>query len=253
VAPTREVDWRRVLEARRTGRLDVGDPWRSIFAPLVAGPPASLVIGQLGQSLDGRIATPTGSSHYINGRPAIVHLHRLRALVDAVLVGIGTVAADDPALTVRHVEGPHPARVVIDPLGRMSARAKVFADDGCRRIVVTRDDAVTAFPPGVELIRMAAGAGRWFEPAAIVAALAAVGLRRLLVEGGAITVSRFVEARCLDRLHVSVAPLIIGSGPTGITLAPIDRLEGALRPPARCYPLGDDMLWDVDLAACRGL
>jgi len=75
----------------------------------------SLVIGQLGQSLDGRIATPSGKSHYITGPESLVHLHRMRAWVDAVIVGAGTVAADNPQLTVRRVEGRNPVRVVIDP------------------------------------------------------------------------------------------------------------------------------------------
>jgi diaminohydroxyphosphoribosylaminopyrimidine deaminase/5-amino-6-(5-phosphoribosylamino)uracil reductase len=243
-----ERDWRRILEARRTGTLDVDEPWRSMFAPLVADPTAPRVLGQLGQSLDGRIATPSGHSHFINGRAAIVHLHRLRALVDAVVVGIGTVIADDPALNVRHVVGPHPCRVVLDPTGRIGPGAKVLAADGCRRIVVTGPRAEPTLAAGVEQVRVAVDEAGAMAPAEIVRALAGLGLRRLLVEGGAVTVSRFLQARCLDRLHIAVAPLIIGSGPTGLALAPIDRLETALRVPARCYALGDDMLWDVDLA-----
>src|SRR5690554_2848286 len=74
-------------------------------------PGRAIVIAQIGQSLDGRIATPTGQSRYINGACALDHLHRLRAQADAVLVGVGTVIADDPALTVRRVEGKNPARV----------------------------------------------------------------------------------------------------------------------------------------------
>ena len=81
-----------------------------------------IVVGQIGQSLDGRIATPKGHSHYVNGDDGLAHLHRLRALVDAVVVGIGTVLADDPQLTVRRVSGPHPARVVIDPQRKASTR-----------------------------------------------------------------------------------------------------------------------------------
>ena len=78
--------------------------------------PEPVVIGQLGQSLDGRIATPTGASKYINGKEALAHLHRIRAKVDAVIVGVGTAIADDPQLTTRHVPGPSPVRVVIDPI-----------------------------------------------------------------------------------------------------------------------------------------
>src|ERR1700722_4202831 len=89
----------------------------------------AFVIGQLGQSLDGRIATPTGHSKYISGPEALRHLHQLRALVDAVVVGVQTVIADDPQLTVRHVEGRNPARVVIDPNGRLPPNARMLSDN----------------------------------------------------------------------------------------------------------------------------
>ena len=82
-----------------------------------APPDRPFVVAQLGQSLDGRIATVSGDSRGINGSDALDHLHALRASVDAVVVGVGTVIADDPQLTVRRVSGRHPARVVIDPAG----------------------------------------------------------------------------------------------------------------------------------------
>src|SRR5215470_18645413 len=149
---------------------------RSLYAPIASS--RAVVVGQLGQSLDGRIATPTGHSHYVNGPAAIRHLHRLRALVDAAIVGIGTVLADDPRLTVREVAGPNPARVVIDPNGRLPAGARLLADDGVPRFVVQ----ATGGPrrAGVATIEVPARSGR-LDPHAIVAALADRGLRRLLV------------------------------------------------------------------------
>lgn len=249
-APT-PAAWAALLAARDGARALVGGPWDGLFGPVAAPPGGRVVVAQLGQSLDGRIATPSGHSHYVNGREAIVHLHRLRALVDAVVVGIGTVVADAPALTVRHVEGPSPARVVIDPGGRLPPDAKVLADDGRRRVVVRREDVRAALPAGVETLRLPAAADGRISPGRIVEALAAIGLRRVLVEGGAMTVSAFVAAGCVDRLHLAVAPLIIGSGPTGLSLPPIDRLDDALRPPVMIHRLGDDLLWDVDLAASR--
>lgn len=205
----------------------------------------SLCLGQLGQSLDGRIATASGHSHYINGRAALTHLHGLRALVDAVLVGVGTVAADDPRLTVRLVEGPSPARVVIDPGGRADPGARCFADDGCRRVLVHGGGATP--PPGVESLAVEGAAGR-LAPAAILEGLAAIGLKRVLVEGGAATLSAFLQAGCLDRLHLMTGPLIIGSGKPGIALAPIADLGGALRPRVRVFPLsGGDCLFDCAL------
>ena len=97
-----------------------------LFLPLRRIP--GLVIGQLGQSLDGRIATDEGHSHYINGPEDLLRLHRLRALVDAVVVGAGTATADDPRLTVRRAPGPHPVRVVLDPRGRVPEDLRMFRD-----------------------------------------------------------------------------------------------------------------------------
>lgn len=219
----------------------------ALFAPFSAGrPEAPFVVGQLGQSLDGRIATPTGDSKYINGSAALDHLHAIRARVDAVLVGVGTALADDPLLTVRRVPGPSPARVVIDPNGRLPPGARVWRDDGTRRIALRRAGIGAALPEGVERLDLP-GEGA-VAPLAIVAALGRLGFARILVEGGANTVSRFLEAGCLDRLHVLVAPLLIGSGQIGLSLAPIDRLGEALRPRARAYLLEDgEVLFDCDL------
>ncbi|MFN4282824.1 MAG: RibD family protein [Alphaproteobacteria bacterium] len=217
-----------------------------MFAPLCR---PAFVLGQLGQSLDGRIATPAGHSHYINGPKAIAHLHRLRALADAVVVGVGTAVADDPSLTVRHVEGQNPARVVIDPTGRLPQHAKLLTPDGTRRCMVTQDGGRADVRNGVEIVPLRAGANGRLDPADIIAALNGLGFRRILIEGGAATVSAFLSRGCLDRLHMLVAPLIIGSGPLGLTLPPIEKLDAALRPPTGIYPLGGDVLFDCDLSA----
>jgi riboflavin-specific deaminase-like protein len=244
-------DWACVPDMFRTQATPLPPPWCDLFEPLRSGTVDDLVvIGQIGQSLDGRIATESGHSHYINGPEGLAHLHCLRALVDAVVVGIGTALADDPQLTVRRVAGPHPARVVIDPRGRLPACARLLADDGVRRLVVATTDAGAQAPPGVELIALPAENGT-IAPAAILAALAARGFRRILIEGGAHTVSRFLAAGCLDRLHVMVAPLILGSGPAGIALAPVTRVEDGMRPPMRAHLIGNEVLWDCDLSAQR--
>ena len=208
------------------------------------------MVGQCGQSIDARIATPTGHSHYINGEAGLAHLHRLRALVDAVVVGVGTAMVDDPQLTVRRVEGPSPARVVIDPGARLPSSARALAADGIRRLVITGDGAPTQLPADVEIVPLTAEAGR-IAPGAIVAALAARGFRRILIEGGADTVSRFLAAGCLDRLHIVIAPIILGSGPSSLTLPPIKLVEEAVRAPIRAHVLGDEILLDCDLGAQR--
>lgn len=190
--------------------------------------------------MDGRIATQTGHSHYINGAAAILHLHRLRALVDAVVIGVGTAIADDPQLTVRHVEGPQPARIVIDPKGRMPGYLRCLQQDGARRIVIGDGPSLA----GIEHVRLPSGPGG-LAPAAIIAALRELGLRRVLIEGGGQTVSRFLEAKALDRLHVTVSSMIIGAGPVGLSFGAISNLKDALRPNVATYAMaGGDTLFD---------
>ena len=242
--------WARVPAAFRAD-TPLPAAWAEVFGPLRASTIDDLmVMGQLGQSLDGRIATNSGHSKYINCAAGLDHLHRLRALMDAVVIGVGTALADDPQLTVRRVAGQNPARVILDPHGRLRPNARVLAADGTRRLVVTTPGTACAVADGVEVVRLPADNGH-IAPAAVLAALAARGLRRILIEGGARTVSGFMSAGCLDRLHMMVAPIILGTGRAGLTLAPIERVDHALRPPTRSYPLGVDVLFDCDLSAAR--
>lgn len=209
-----------------------------------------VVVGQLGQSLDGRVATASGHSKYINGEAGLDHLHRLRALVDIIVIGVGTALADDPQLTVRRVAGPQPARAVIDPKGRITGTGRLFAPDGCRRLVITGPETADPAPPPAEIVRLPLRDGA-IAPADMLAALAERGFRRILIEGGANTISRFLDARCLDRLHVVIAPIILGSGPSGMTLPPIDKVDAALRPQIHVHRLGAEVLFDCDLSAQR--
>jgi len=236
---------------RGCGEAPADFPLWSLYAPVAEGrgEPA-FVIGQLGQSLDGRVATATGKSRYINGPEAIRHLHRLRALVDAVVVGVGTVIADDPQLSVREVEGPCPVRVVIDPNFRMPDCARMLGDGAAPIYAVQSEDR--ARPKGIEPI-LVERTGSGIAPGAIVAALAARGFRRILIEGGAQTVSAFLAARALHRLHLSIAPMVIGSGPMGVNLPPIDELDAALRPRTLIHQLGEDVVFDCAFEATPGL
>ena len=223
------------------------------YMPLLA---PQLVIGQLGQSLDGRIATANGHSHYVTGPESLLHLHRLRALVDAVVVGAGTVLADDPQLTVRHCPGPNPLRVVLDPLRKLPPHRRLFCDGQAPTLVLAA--VPVAAPASAPIPAPAANRAETallsvadddsgFAPAAVLSLLAARGAQRILVEGGGITVSRFLAAGALDWLHVVVAPMLIGSGRPGLTLPAIDHLDQALRPAHRRESLGEDVLYELQL------
>jgi riboflavin-specific deaminase-like protein len=241
--------WPQVPLLFRARTTPLPAPWEDVFGPLRVGNIDDLVvIGQIGQSIDGRVATTTGQSHYINCPAGIAHLHRLRALVDAVVIGVQTVCADDPQLTTRRVRGPNPVRVVLDPHGRLSPNARLLSGE-VETIQVTAQDNNCKLS-GVEILSLPTTDGN-MAPSAILAGLAKLGLRRVLVEGGANTVSRFLQARCLDRLHVVIAPLILGSGRPSFAFGAIDRLEEAMRPPVRTHQLDRDMLFDCDLSAQR--
>lgn len=248
--------WEQILISRVTGGLGALDPSgldandRTLLDALLplALHRGRLAIAQLGQSLDGRIATNSGDSWYINGPPARAHLHRLRALVDAVLIGAGTAAEDRPQLSVRHVSGPDPVPVVLDPRGRVPMQGPLFERSAgsvpVLHLVGVELDSPS--PPGVERVQIPLGPDGAC-PRQVLDVLAARGLERVLVEGGGVTVSRFLEAEALDYLHLLIAPLIIGSGRPGLKLAPIQRLADARRPPMRSFPLGDELLVELAL------
>lgn len=253
--PSRKVAtsdaWESFVELFRGGQQPLPQNWGDLFAPLRNGTVDDLVIvGQLGQSLDGRVATATGHSKYINCPAGIEHLHRLRSLVDIVVIGVGTAIADNPQLTVRQVTGPHPARAVIDPRGRLGANARLYAEDGVRRLLITAEGSDAVAPPGVEVIALPAQDGN-IAPSDIASALRRAGMRRMLIEGGADTLSRFIAARCLDRLHVTVAPVMLGMGGPGIELPPLERADQAHRMPARVHKIEEDVLFDCDLSGQR--
>ena len=149
------------------------------------------VVLKLACTLDGRIAAPDGSSRWITGAEARADVHRLRAASDAVLVGAGTVRADDPELTVRDAEGPDPLRVV---LGSASTDSRV--------------------QPALELDG---------EPAAVLAELSSRGVLQVLVEGGAEVAGRFHRAGLVDRYVLYFAPALLG-GDDGV---PLFKGEGA--------------------------
>jgi diaminohydroxyphosphoribosylaminopyrimidine deaminase / 5-amino-6-(5-phosphoribosylamino)uracil reductase len=267
-----EAAWRLVLAARdggpgRYGPLAFADDggWQctgpvaadaetifELYLPLLI-PPATrgrpLVVALLGQSLDGRIATLSGHSHFVNCDAALTHLHRMRALCDAVLVGAGTVALDDPKLNVRRCEGRSPLRVVFDPDARAPEARNVFRDGRAPTLVLRGTNAPNTPAGDAEIAIVARDDDGRLCIAKALDQLAARGLRRILVEGGGHTVSRFLEAKRVDRLQLAVAPMVIGSGRPSIALPPIETLADALRPPTRRVSLGADMLFECRLGA----
>lgn len=210
------------------------------------------VIGHLGTSVDGRIATRDGDSRYVSGRADLVHLHRMRALCDAVIVGASTAALDDPLLTTRLVAGPDPVRVVVDPAARAPSSLRVFdTAHGPPTLLACAPQAASraaAYVGSDRVVGVPVRDGR-LDLAALLDALAARGLHVLFVEGGGVTVSRMLEAGLLDRLQVAIAPVIVGHGRDGLQLDGSPRMRDCARPPCRLFRLGTDVLFDYDLRA----
>ncbi|HWK50780.1 MAG TPA: RibD family protein [Steroidobacter sp.] len=221
-----------------------------MYLPLItARTDSPLVLAQLGQSLDGFIATANGQSHFVTGPTSILHLHCLRALSDCVIVGAGTVAADDPRLTTRLVDGPNPVRVVLDPHLRLRITHQVFSDGQAPTLRVRARGVPLPSQlesPNIEDIEVGTLAGK-LDLRALLAELGSRGLRTILVEGGGVTVSAFLAARLVDRMHIVVAPFVIGEGRPGLRIPSADQLRDCVRPPPRVYALGGDVLFDCDM------
>jgi len=215
-----------------------------LYGPLSMPEKTPLVVAQLGQSLDGFIATKSGESHYVTGPESLIHLHRLRALCDAVIVGWRTVKADNPQLNVRHVDGNDPLRVIIDIEGKLSADFNVFSSQGPGVLRLTG----TGVPPlenvESELVDLADGRA---VPKSVIDLLVKRNCRTILIEGGGTIVSSFLNAGILDRIHLAIAPLLIGKGRRGITHRGAETLRDALRLNGRQYKMGKDVLFDCDL------
>jgi riboflavin-specific deaminase-like protein len=264
--------WERLLGVRTAGDAEAaglvrgdGGAWRwhhdaspeaahlaDLYTPLcLAGP--RFVFAQLGQSVDGFIATRTGDAVYVTGEEDRLHLHRLRALADAVVIGAVTAVADDPRLTVRACAGANPVRVVLDPGGRVLRRRRVFTDGSAPTLWVLGAGRRTAEHAidGVDILQLPGG-DEGFSPAGILDALARRGLGRVLIEGGGVTVSRFLREGALQRLYLTVAPVLVGDGIPGLRFPGTERMREALRAPVRRFTLGGDSLFEFDLGKGMG-
>lgn len=175
-------------------------------------------------SADGRLAYAGGRRARLSGPNDLARVQWLRADVDAILVGVGTVLADDPSLRVHwemidRPKGRSPMRVIVDSSGRTPESAKVL--DGTTPTVIAVSERCTrTFPPSVEVIR--AGAGR-VDLARVFAELHRRGVRKLLVEGGGEILASVLAAGLFDRMTVFVAPTVIGGGSAPTMVRGADR------------------------------
>jgi 3,4-dihydroxy 2-butanone 4-phosphate synthase/GTP cyclohydrolase II len=220
-------------KASKMGHLLDGlpDPRHVGAATIPASRP--LVTVHYAQTIDGRIASRTGDSRWVSGEGSLRLAHELRAGHDAVLVGIGTVLADDPKLTVRLVPGESPVRVVVDSRLRIPLHANVLDTSAARTIVATtpfaaeeRAEAIRA--RGAEVLRVKADADGHVDLRDLLARLRDDGIRSVLVEGGRGMITAAMRDHLVDRLTVCIAPKVIGEGIAAVGDLHIDRLCDAM-------------------------
>ena len=197
-------------------------------------------IAQLGQSLDGKIALFNGNSHYINSKKSILYLHALRSICDGLLVGVNTVIKDNPLLTTRKIKGSSPMRIIIDPSLKLTNRLNIFKD-GNKNIVFTQkvsnkklNNTIIYKLPKKNFTKL------------IYQKIIDLNFNYILVEGGATTISNFLEQELLDIMQFIIAPIIIGSGIDSVKLKSISNLKYALRPKSILYKLGDEMIASLE-------
>jgi diaminohydroxyphosphoribosylaminopyrimidine deaminase/5-amino-6-(5-phosphoribosylamino)uracil reductase len=176
---------------------------------------------KIAQSLDGKIATETGDSKWITSEKSRVMVHKLRSQYDAVLVGAGTVKADNPDLTVRLVKGRNPYRVVLDNNLTLPLNSSVLTDDSIHQTIVFADRKVEQVKPrkirelksrGVSLVLLNGSRGGLLSLRGVLKKLGSMGIGSVLVEGGSRVFSSFLKERLADKLLVFTAPKIIGDG-----------------------------------------
>lgn len=227
--PCPDIDGRGFTMLRDAGiDVEVGlfaEEARALIEPfakwIVAKEP--FVTLKLAASLDGKVAAPDGTSQWITGEAARAEVHDLRRRVDAVIVGSGTVVADDPALTFRTagLEGDQPLRVVFDSSGRTPRGAQIF-DDAAPSAVVTAEDG--DWPTDVIKVERNEGG---VDVVQALHALGARGICHVLVEAGPTLAGSFVAAGLVDRLVLYLAPKIIGGDAPGLFSSGVKTLTDA--------------------------
>jgi diaminohydroxyphosphoribosylaminopyrimidine deaminase/5-amino-6-(5-phosphoribosylamino)uracil reductase len=204
------------------------------------------------QSLDGRIATSKGDSRWISSESSRRFAHRLRAQHDAIMVGIGTVLADDPQLTVRLLKGRNPMRIVLDSRLRIPLNAQVLQGEAKTLIVTTDAHAkkkVQAIQKqGKVVLLVQRDKKGQAELKTLIQVLAEWGISSILVEGGREIITSFLKGGLVNRMVAITAPLILGKGIAGIGDLGIKDLKGSMRPSSyKVRRLGEDVIFDLRL------
>ncbi len=202
-------------------------PFIRLYIPLLMAnklqPLRPFIMSHFAQSLDGKICTPTGKSKWISNEENLNHSHRLRAMVDAVMVGGGTIKADKPNLTVRRVEGKNPKRLFwcnsLDDYTPYKV-AETFT------ILIANKDKIKSKPQGID--HFISYTNNHNPIPEVLTKLKNYGINSIFIEGGSNTLSNFHEAHLIDLIQIHIAPIIFGSGKSAFEMPPIDEVSDSL-------------------------
>ena len=200
-----------------------------------------LVIAQIGQSIDGRIALNNGNSHYINNPKSIIYLHCLRSISDAIIVGSNTIKKDDPLLTTRKIKGTNPKRIIIDGSLSLNNKYKIF-NDGNENIIFTKSNKNIRLNNST-IIRLKE---KNFTKN-LITQIKKLKYKNILVEGGSKTISELINNKYIDILQFMIAPILIGSGINSLNLKEISNLNKAIRPKHNFNELENEIIVNLFL------
>ena len=200
-----------------------------------------LVIAQIGQSIDGRIALNNGNSHYINNPKSIIYLHCLRSISDAIIVGSNTIKKDDPLLTTRKIKGTNPKRIIIDGSLSLNNKYKIF-NDGNENIIFTKSNKNIRLNNST-IIRLKE---KNFTKN-LITQIKKLKYKNILVEGGSKTISELINNKYIDILQFMIAPILIGSGINSLNLKEISNLNKAIRSKSNFNELENEIIVNLFL------
>ena len=200
-----------------------------------------LVIAQIGQSIDGRIALNNGNSHYINNPKSIIYLHCLRSISDAIIVGSNTIKKDDPLLTTRKIKGTNPKRIIIDGSLSLNNKYKIF-NDGNENIIFTKSNKNIRLNNSTIIRLKEKNFTKNF-----ITQIKKLKYNNILVEGGSKTISELINNKYIDILQFMIAPILIGSGINSLNLKEISNLNKAIRPKYNFNELENEIIVNLFL------
>ena len=200
-----------------------------------------LVIAQIGQSIDGRIALNNGNSHYINNPKSIIYLHCLRSISDAIIVGSNTIKNDDPLLTTRKIRGKNPKRIIIDGSLSLNNKYKIF-NDGNENIIFTKSNKNIRLNNSTIIRLKEKNFTKNF-----ITQIKKLKYKDILVEGGSKTISELINNKYIDILQFMIAPILIGSGINSLNLKEISNLNKAIRPKSNFNELENEIIVNLFL------